>query len=113
MFGIAYALASLSCALPVFLSAVGIVVGSGVSVAGVANVVVGSLAYSLGMGLIMMSVTVAVLYFEDATQRLVGIVIPYVELIGKLSMVAAGAYIIVYWLIGDGAELLRYRLGIT
>ena len=110
MFGIAYALASLSCALPVFLSAVGIVVGSGVSVAGVANVVVGSLAYSLGMGLIMMSVTVAVLYFEDATQRLVGILIPYVELIGKLSMVVAGAYIMVYWLIGDGAELLRYRL---
>ena len=111
MFGIAYALASLSCALPVFLSAVGIVVGSGVSVVGVANVVVGSLAYSLGMGLIMMSVTVSVLYFEDATQRLVGILIPYVELIGKLSMVVAGAYIIVYWLIGDGAELLQYRLG--
>jgi len=111
MFGIAYALASLSCALPVFLSAVGIVVGSGVSVVGVANVVVGSLAYSLGMGLIMMSVTVSVLYFENATQRLVGILIPYVELIGKLSMVVAGAYIIVYWLIGDGAELLQYRLG--
>jgi cytochrome c-type biogenesis protein len=111
MFGIAYALASLSCALPVFLSAVGIVVGSGVSGTGVANVLVGSLAYSLGMGLIMMSVTVAVLYFEDATQRLVGILIPYVEVIGKLAMVAAGAYIVVYWMIGDGAELLRYRMG--
>ena len=111
MFGIAYALASLSCALPVLLSAVGIVVGSGVSATGAVNVVVGSLAYSLGMGLIMMSVTVAVLYFEDATQRLVGMLIPYVEVIGKLSMVAAGAYIVVYWTIGDGAELLRYRLG--
>jgi hypothetical protein len=54
---------------------------------------------------------VAVLYFEDATQRLVGMLIPYVEVIGKLSMVAAGAYIVVYWTIGDGAELLRYRLG--
>ena len=74
---------------------------------------VGSLAYSLGMGLIMMSVTVAVLYFEDATQRLVGILIPYVEMVGKLAMVVAGAYIIAYWLIGDGAELLRYRLGRT
>ena len=111
MFGIAYALASLSCALPVFLSAVGIVVGSGVSATGVVNVVVGSLAYSLGMGLIMMSVTVAVLYFEDATQRLVGMLIPYVEVIGKLSMVAAGTYIVLYWTIGDGAELLRYRWG--
>ena len=111
MFGMAYALASLSCALPVFLSAVGIVVGSGVSATGVVNVVVGSLAYSLGMGLIMMSVTVAVLYFEDATQRLVGMLIPYVEVIGKLSMVAAGTYIVFYWTIGDGAELLRYRWG--
>jgi hypothetical protein len=54
---------------------------------------------------------VAVLYFEDATQRLVGMLIPYVEVIGKLSMVAAGAYIVGYWTIGDGAELLRYRLG--
>jgi len=26
-------------------------------------------------------------------------------------LVVAGAYIIVYWLIGDGAELLQYRLG--
>ena len=110
LFGIAYALASLSCALPVFLSAVGIVVGSGISAGGLANVVVGSMAYSIGMGLIMTSVTVAVLYFEEATQRLVIILIPYIETIGKASMVAAGAYIVFYWMFGDGSELLRFRL---
>ena len=111
LFGIAYALASLSCALPVFLSAVGIVVGSGISAGGLANVFFGSMAYSFGMGLIMTLVTVAVLYFEDATQRLVVIVIPYIEMIGKLSMAVAGGYIVFYWLFGDGSELLRFRLG--
>ena len=110
LFGIAYALASLSCALPVFLSAVGIVVGSGISAGGLVNVVFGSIAYSFGMGLIMTSVTIAVLYFEDATQRLVVILIPYIETIGKVSMVVAGAYIVFYWLFGDGSELLRFRL---
>ena len=50
------------------------------------------------------------LYFEDATQRLISILIPYVEIIGKLSMVVAGAYIAIYWLVGDGSELLRFRL---
>ncbi|MDC0035367.1 hypothetical protein OAJ44_03280 [Chloroflexi bacterium] len=110
LFGIAYALASLSCALPVFLSALGIVIGTGVSTGTLINVVIGSFAYSLGMGLIMMSVTIAVLYFEDATQRLISMLIPYVEIIGKLSMVVAGAYIAIYWLVGDGSELLRFRL---
>ena len=110
LFGIAYALASLSCALPVFLSAVGIVIGSGISAGGLAKVIVGSTAYSFGMGLIMTSVTIAVLYFEDATQRLVVILIPYIETIGKVSMVTAGGYIVFYWLFGDGSELLRFRL---
>ena len=110
LFGIAYALASLSCALPVFLSALGIVIGAGVSTGGLINVVVGSVAYSFGMGLIMMAVTVAVLYWEDATQRLFSVLIPYVEIVGKLSMMIAGAYIAIYWLFGDGSELLRFRL---
>ena len=110
LFGIAYALASLSCALPVFLSAVGIVVGSGISAGGMANVIIGSIAYSFGMGLIMTLVTVAVLYFEDATQRLVSILIPHLETLGKISMVVAGGYIAFYWLFGDGSELLRFRI---
>ena len=49
-------------------------------------------------------------YFEEATQRLVIILIPYIETIGKLSMVAAGAYFVFYWMFGDGSELLRFRL---
>ena len=96
--------------MPVFLSAVGIVIGSGISAGGLAKVIVGSTAYSFGMGLIMTSVTIAVLYFEDATQRLVVILIPYIETIGKVSMVTAGGYIVFYWLFGDGSELLRFRL---
>lgn len=110
LFGIAYALASLSCALPVFLSAVGIVVGSGISMLRVTNVVFGSLAYSLGMGTIMIIVTLGVLYFENATQRLVNTLVPYVEMLGKISMLVAGGYIIAYWLLGDGSELLKFRL---
>ena len=75
-----------------------------------ANVIIGSIAYSFGMGLIMTLVTVAVLYFEDATQRLVSILIPHLETLGKISMVLAGGYIVFYWLFGDGSELLRFRI---
>ena len=110
LFGVAYAIASLSCALPIFLAAIGIIVGSGVSVGGTLNIAVGTLAYSLGMGAIMTGVTVVALFFEDATTRLVSRLLPWVDRVGKIAMVFAGAYITYYWSVGKGKELLLLRL---
>tara|TARA_Y100000996_G_scaffold415470_1_gene410388 strand:+ start:918 stop:1646 length:729 start_codon:yes stop_codon:yes gene_type:complete len=110
LFGIAYAIASLSCALPVFLAAVGIVVGSGISLDNSINVVVGSIIYSLGMGAIMSVVTVSSLLFEDATTKFINKLMPIIDQLGKVAMIFAGSYIMYYWILGKGEEVFYLRL---
>jgi cytochrome c biogenesis protein CcdA len=110
LFGVAYALASLSCALPVFLAAIGVVIGTGLNTSSVLNILIGTLSYSMGMGLIMTGVTLSVLFFEDATSRMVNRIIPLFSLVGKLAMIFGGIYIVWYWALGSGRELLALRI---
>ena len=110
LFGIAYAVASLSCALPIFLAAVGIVAGQTLTGESFAETVVGSLAYGLGMGVVMIAVAVGVVLFKGLAQRTIRRVLEWVEPVGKLAMVGAGAYLIYYWLAGSGRELFQLRV---
>ena len=110
LFGVAYAIASLSCALPVFLAAVGIVVGSGISLNGSINVIGGSVIYSLGMGAIMTLVTISSLLFEEATTKLINKLMPIIDQLGKIAMIVAGSYIMYYWIFGKGKEVFYLRL---
>ena len=110
-FGIAYAIASLSCALPIFLAAVGLVVGTGVSLRDFSNIIVGTFAYSLGMGIVMTFVTITTLFFEETVSVLVNKLTEYVNLVGSTAMVLAGVYIVYYWTLGHGSELLFMRIG--
>ena len=110
LFGIAYALASVSCALPIFLAAIGIVVGSGLTVGTFLDVVLGSLSYSLGMGLVMTGVTISALFFENSLSRIISRATVYVDILGKIAMLGAGIYLIWYWLVGDGRGILELRL---
>ena len=110
MFGIAYALASVSCALPIFLAAIGIVVGSGLTVGTFLNVVLGSLSYSLGMGIVMTGVTLSALFFENSLSRIISRATVYVDILGKIAMLSAGIYLIWYWLMGDGRIILELRV---
>ena len=110
LFGVAYAIASLSCALPVFLAAVGIVVGSGISLNGSINVIGGSVIYSLGMGAIMTLVTISSLLFEEATTKLINKLMPIIDQLGKIAMIIAGSYIMYYWIFGKGKEVFYLRL---
>ena len=110
LFGIGYALASLSCALPVFLAAVGIVFGAGLSSGGVLKVLFGSLVYSLGMGCVMTCVTIAALLFERSVTTLLAGLLPWMERIGSLAMTIAGLYIVYYWLFGEGRDVLILRI---
>ena len=111
LFGIAYAIASLSCALPLFLVAVGIVAGQSLSAGGVAETVIGSAVYGLGMGVVMVIATLGIVFFKDAVSRWIRVVMRYVEPAGKLAMVGGGAYLIYYWSVGKGSELLVERAG--
>jgi cytochrome c biogenesis protein CcdA len=109
LFGIAYAIASLSCALPLFLVAVGIIAGQTLSAGGVTETIVGTVTYGLGMGTVIVAATVGIVFFKDLVSRGMRAVFPIVEPVGKLAMVGAGAYLIYYWTAGKGSELLVLR----
>ena len=110
LFGIAYAIASVSCALPIFLSAIGVVMGSSLSTHSLTRIMASSLTYSFGMGTIMVTVTLLSLYFEEVVSRWLNKLVLYFQTFGKIAMVLAGSYILWYWTFGSGGELLSLRV---
>ena len=94
LFGVSYGVASLSCTLPIFLSVVGAsfaAEGGGISVAQF-------VLYALGMGAVILSITLSIALFRGAMVSFVRRAMPYVEPVGTWLMIAAGAYIVFYWL---------------
>jgi cytochrome c-type biogenesis protein len=93
LFGIVYAISSLSCTLPIFL----IVVGSSL----VGQSLVASLgqfvAFALGMGTILVMVTIGSAVFQGSIARWLRRAIPYVYRASAIFLVGAGAYLIYYW----------------
>lgn len=92
-FGVAYAVASLSCALPLFLAGVA---GSFTRLgffAGVATVV----AYALGMGLFLMVASLVVAWVGGPALRRVRPLGRFVPRLAGLVLVAVGTYLAYYW----------------
>lgn len=98
LFGVAYGLVSLSCTLPVFL----IVVGTAFTQQGVVQGLGQFLAYGLGMGTVLMGLTVGLALFREVALTSVRRMMPYVERVSALLLTAAGAYIVYYWLTKGG-----------
>ncbi|HLZ69966.1 MAG TPA: cytochrome c biogenesis protein CcdA [Dehalococcoidia bacterium] len=92
-FGIAYAVASLGCTLPVFI----IVVGTAVSAHSFINALVQFLNYALGMGLVLMVVSVGAALAQGAVTNRLRHALPYVEQTGAALLVAAGVYLLYVW----------------
>ena len=102
LFGISYAIASLSCTLPVFLSVIGInFVGTSIS-----DVIIQFCLYALGMGLAIMVITISMAVLRDILVRYIRLVVPYVQSIGLCLMILAGMYIIFYWVTIGGIDIL-------
>ena len=94
LFGVAYAVASLGCTLPVFLSVVG--ASLAVRSPGAATVVLA--AYGIGMGAVMMTLA---LLAGGARNRLVKILrraLPRIQRVSGALLVVAGVYLSYYWL---------------
>ncbi len=92
-FGVSYALASLSCTLPVFLA---VVVGSIAStsfVSGLATYV----AYAAGMSVVLLALTIAVALARHGVVRRLRSVLPYVQRISAGFLIVAGLYIVWFW----------------
>ncbi|PKB62352.1 MAG: hypothetical protein BZY66_01345 [SAR202 cluster bacterium Ae2-Chloro-G3] len=98
IFGISYGTASLSCTLPIFLAVVGI------SVAGrsISSVFGDFLLFALGMGIVIIALTLGMAFFKTAMVVALRKALPYIHSVGPWLMVIAGTYIVFYWLtVGD------------
>lgn len=92
-FGVLYGLASLGCALPVFLAAV----GANLDHPGVWAMVRSSLAYALGMGLLLAVLALAASTARRAIVRVVRPAARLGQLLAAVLLVLSGAYVAYYW----------------
>ena len=103
-FGLGYGIASLSCTLPIFLA----VIGSSFTASTFLRSAGQFVMYALGMGLVIMALTLGVAIFRGALVGKVRRIFPYIQPISAVFLIVAGAYIVYYWLtIGGLVESLR------
>ncbi|CAN5864629.1 cytochrome c biogenesis CcdA family protein [soil metagenome] len=92
LFGVSYAVASLSCTLPVFTA----VLGNAVGRSSVAESIAVFATYALGMGVVLMTVTVAVALARQSLVRDIRRLLPHVNRISGALLVITGAYVAGY-----------------
>jgi cytochrome c-type biogenesis protein len=99
LYGVVYAIGSLSCTLPIFL----VVVGSSLASQGLLVSFSQFIGYALGMGTTLVAVTIGATLFQGVVARWLRKAIPYVHRTSALFMVGAGAYLIYYWVFFAGS----------
>jgi cytochrome c-type biogenesis protein len=92
LFGVSYAVVSLSCTLPLFTAAV----STTLEVESVGTGVMAFLAYGAGMGLVLMVLTLALALARQSVVRHARRILPYVNRISGALLVVAGAYVAYY-----------------
>ena len=100
LFGLAYAAASLSCTLPVFMIVVGTALGAG----GLLNGLLQFLSYWLGMAAVVVTLTLALALFKQGVATNLRRAIPYVQRVAAVLLLGAGVYLMLYW--GSAAGLV-------
>ena len=98
LFGISYGVASLSCTFPIFLT----VVGTSVTLVDFIYSVLQFVLFSLGIGLVIISLTISMAIFRHGIIRWCRNIIPVIQPICACSMVLAGVYIVFYWITVGG-----------
>ncbi len=94
LFGVSYALASLSCTLPIFLSAV----TSSFGREGILSGLIQFVAYAGGMAFLIMIVTIGIALFKSAILGPLRRSMQYVERVSAVILAVVGAYLVFYWL---------------
>ena len=94
VFGLSYGTASLSCALPIFLT----VVGTSLAVSSIPSALGQLFLYGLGMGAVIMALTIGMALFQGAMVGALRKTLGFVQAISPVLMLVAGAYIVFYWL---------------
>ena len=93
-FGLSYGTASLACTLPIFLA----VIGTTFAVSSIGTSFGRFVLYAMGMGLVIIGLTMGMALFKGAMVGGLRKVLPYIEPIGAWLMIVAGSYIVFYWL---------------
>jgi cytochrome c biogenesis protein CcdA len=92
LFGVSYAVASLSCTLPLFLT----VVAGTVERTNAASGLLAFVAYGLGMSLVLLVVSVALALARESMVRRLRHALRYVDRFSGLLLVVVGAYLLYY-----------------
>jgi cytochrome c-type biogenesis protein len=90
LFGIGYGAASLGCTLPLFLTLVGASLSGG-------GTITTFLAYGAGMAIVLMALSVLVALAREAAARAVRPLLPHMNRIAGLLLLASGGYLFYYW----------------
>ncbi len=92
LYGVAYALVSLSCTLPVFLS-----VFAG-ALAASDWLATGSLfiAFSFGMGMVVTTLALATALFQTTVTKQLRRLMPYIKTLSAIALIIAGSYLVYY-----------------
>ncbi len=100
-FGLGYGTASLSCTLPIFLA----VIGGTFTADTFLDSILQFLLYGLGMGFVILVLTLGMAIFRGAMVGGLRKMLPYVGTISAVMLLVSGAFIVYYWLtIGELLE---------
>lgn len=104
LFGISYAVASLSCTLPVFLTVVATQVTRGSFVSGIVTF----MAYGAGMAAVLMAATVAIAIGKQSLVVWLRGSARHISRVSGVILIAAGSYIVWFWAVSlrSGAQAL-------
>ncbi|UCC75469.1 MAG: hypothetical protein JSW37_08040 [Anaerolineales bacterium] len=95
VFGVVYAAGSLSCTLPIFLGVIGASLVDGM---GGFHALYPFLGYALGMGSVILVVTMGATFFRRAMARWLRNLMPSIHRLSTFFMIGAGFYLVYYWL---------------
>ena len=99
LFGVSYAIASLSCTLPIFL----VVVSGTIERENVASGLVAFAAYSAGMSVVLMVLSLALALARDGMVRRLRSLLQYTDRIAGGLLVLVGAYLVYYGIHASGS----------
>jgi cytochrome c-type biogenesis protein len=100
MFGVSYAVASLSCTLPVYLA---VVVGTSRR-ENLLSAVVALLCYVAGMTVILLSLSVAIALARDGIVHRMRALVQYVDRVAGMLLLLVGAYLVYYGAYAIGTD---------
>jgi cytochrome c-type biogenesis protein len=93
VFGVSYAVASIGCTLPTFLT---VVIGSFTRTSFVSGLAL-TATYGAGMALVLTALTVTLALAEDGLLRVLRVAMRYVDRVAGAFLVVAGIYLVYYW----------------